>query len=150
MRISEVSTRRDHKGERRIYDVCLPQVKNNFRSSITIPEKSWARFRDVFVDYVDKMQEATGSASTSGGNAGDASRRRGPRKDTRSSNSGPDAGPTPNETTAAASAGAGAAATSASAGGGNSSGGGGGSGGGGNGNQSTSPASGNGAKGVSK
>lgn len=34
------------------------QVKNNFRTAITIPEKSWARFRDIFADYVDKMSES--------------------------------------------------------------------------------------------
>lgn len=34
------------------------QVKSNFRSSITIPEKSWVRFRDVFNDYVEKMGDA--------------------------------------------------------------------------------------------
>lgn len=39
-------------------------MKSNFRSSITIPEKSWVRFRDVFNDYVEKMAEA----SSSGGN----------------------------------------------------------------------------------
>lgn len=37
------------------------QVKSNFRSSITIPEKSWARFRDVFSEYCDKMHEALGA-----------------------------------------------------------------------------------------
>jgi hypothetical protein len=37
------------------------QVKSNFRSSITIPEKSWARFRDVFSEYVEKMTEALAS-----------------------------------------------------------------------------------------
>ena len=29
------------------------------RTAITIPEKSWGKFRDVFDDYVDKMKEAT-------------------------------------------------------------------------------------------
>ena len=38
-------------------------MKSNFRSSITIPEKSWARFRDVFSDYVDKMNEVTDKPS---------------------------------------------------------------------------------------
>lgn len=36
-------------------------MKSNFRSSITIPEKSWVRFRDVFNDYVEKMAEASSS-----------------------------------------------------------------------------------------
>ncbi|XP_038053324.1 transcriptional activator protein Pur-beta-like [Patiria miniata] len=33
------------------------QPRNQYRTSITIPERSWARFRDVFSDYVDKMKE---------------------------------------------------------------------------------------------
>lgn len=33
------------------------QVKTNFRNAITIPEKSWSRFRDIFAEYVDKMKE---------------------------------------------------------------------------------------------
>ena len=41
-------------------------MKTNFRTAITIPEKSWSRFRDIFADYVDKMKEgATSSASGS-------------------------------------------------------------------------------------
>ena len=28
------------------------------RNAITIPEKSWGKFRDVFDDYVEKMKEA--------------------------------------------------------------------------------------------
>lgn len=51
-------------------------MKSNFRSSITIPEKSWARFREVFNDYVEKMNEATasgagGESSKSGTASGD-------------------------------------------------------------------------------
>lgn len=33
-------------------------MKSNTRSSITIPERSWARFRDVFADFVDKMSDS--------------------------------------------------------------------------------------------
>ena len=33
------------------------QPRNQYRTSITIPERSWGRFRDVFSDYVDKMKE---------------------------------------------------------------------------------------------
>jgi len=55
----------------------ISEVKSNFRSSITIPEKSWARFRDVFTDYVEKMSEATdkpsSGATTSGSQSGDTS-----------------------------------------------------------------------------
>ena len=33
-----------------------------YRTAITIPEKSWGKFRDVFDDYVVKMKEATAEA----------------------------------------------------------------------------------------
>ncbi|XP_071481814.1 transcriptional regulator protein Pur-beta-like isoform X1 [Diadema antillarum] len=33
------------------------QPRNQFRTSITIPERSWARFRDIFSEYVDRMKE---------------------------------------------------------------------------------------------
>merc|ERR1712055_975128 len=36
----------------------ISEVKTNFRTAVTIPEKSWARFRDIFDDYVEKMKEA--------------------------------------------------------------------------------------------
>jgi len=45
----------------------VSEVKSNFRSSITIPEKSWARFRDIFSEYVDKMNEAAATASAAEG-----------------------------------------------------------------------------------
>jgi len=32
----------------------ISEVRTNFRTAITIPEKSWARFRDVLSDFVDK------------------------------------------------------------------------------------------------
>ncbi|XP_043268892.1 transcriptional activator protein Pur-beta isoform X3 [Venturia canescens] len=38
----------------------ISEVKTNFRTAITIPEKSWARFRDIFADYCDKMKEGGG------------------------------------------------------------------------------------------
>ena len=34
-------------------------IQKIFRTAITIPEKSWGKFRDVFDEYVDKMKEAT-------------------------------------------------------------------------------------------
>jgi len=37
----------------------ISEVKSNFRTAITIPEKSWDKFRDIFDDYVEKMKEAT-------------------------------------------------------------------------------------------
>lgn len=38
------------------------QVKTNFRTAITVPEKSWSRFRDIFADYCDKMKEGAGAS----------------------------------------------------------------------------------------
>lgn len=47
------------------------QVKTNFRTAITVPEKSWARFRDIFADYCEKMKEGGGAMSgSSGGGSG--------------------------------------------------------------------------------
>lgn len=37
----------------------ISEVKTNFRTAITIPEKSWEIFRDIFQDYVEKMKKAT-------------------------------------------------------------------------------------------
>jgi len=52
--------------------ITLLQVKTNFRTAITVPEKSWARFRDIFADYCEKMKEGGGgvSSSSSGGGGG--------------------------------------------------------------------------------
>ncbi|XP_014478051.1 PREDICTED: transcriptional activator protein Pur-beta isoform X2 [Dinoponera quadriceps] len=48
----------------------ISEVKTNFRTAITVPEKSWARFRDIFADYCEKMKEggAGGSSTAGGGN----------------------------------------------------------------------------------
>nr|ACO15153.1 Transcriptional activator protein Pur-alpha [Caligus clemensi] len=35
----------------------ISEVKSSAQASITIPEKSWITFRDVFDDYVDKMKK---------------------------------------------------------------------------------------------
>ena len=35
----------------------LLQVKSNFRTAITVPEKCWTRFRDILNDYCEKMSE---------------------------------------------------------------------------------------------
>lgn len=55
------------------------QVKSNFRTAITVPEKCWTRFRDILNEYCEKMSELattttadnnhalTSSASASGG-----------------------------------------------------------------------------------
>ncbi|KAL0859373.1 hypothetical protein ABMA27_010564 [Loxostege sticticalis] len=53
----------------------VSEVKSNFRTAITVPEKCWTRFRDILADYCDKMCRAThqpqephsGSASAAGG-----------------------------------------------------------------------------------
>jgi len=36
---------------------------------VTIPEKSWSRFRDIFSDYVDKMKDGGSGSATGGGGA---------------------------------------------------------------------------------
>ncbi|KAI2811280.1 hypothetical protein BLOT_002454 [Blomia tropicalis] len=53
----------------------ISEVKSSTRSSITIPERSWARFRDVFADYVDKMNSTpTAANSTTDDKTKDAAR----------------------------------------------------------------------------
>lgn len=58
-----------------IYDILFLslvswQVKTNFRTAITVPEKSWARFRDIFADYCEKMKEGGEKVSVGGGSDG--------------------------------------------------------------------------------
>ncbi|XP_067217339.1 transcriptional regulator protein Pur-beta isoform X2 [Linepithema humile] len=48
----------------------ISEVKTNFRTAITVPEKSWARFRDIFADYCEKMKEGGGGVSSSSGSGG--------------------------------------------------------------------------------
>ncbi|XP_026731150.1 transcriptional activator protein Pur-beta isoform X2 [Trichoplusia ni] len=48
------------------------QVKSNFRTAITVPEKCWTRFRDILADYCDKMCRAHQPADTHQGGAGPA------------------------------------------------------------------------------
>ncbi|CAH0764684.1 unnamed protein product [Diatraea saccharalis] len=36
----------------------ISEVKSNFRTAITVPEKCWTRFRDILADYCDKMCRA--------------------------------------------------------------------------------------------
>ncbi|CAK1546791.1 unnamed protein product [Leptosia nina] len=57
----------------------VSEVKSNFRTAITVPEKCWSRFRDIMADYCDKMGRAQLSpphthqgGSGSGGRAGSA------------------------------------------------------------------------------
>ncbi|KRT85051.1 hypothetical protein AMK59_1665 [Oryctes borbonicus] len=35
----------------------ISEVKTNFRTAITVPEKSWPRFRDILADYCDKVKQ---------------------------------------------------------------------------------------------
>ena len=37
---------------------------------MTIPERSWARFRDVLTEFIDKVDNKDGGPSTSGSGAG--------------------------------------------------------------------------------
>lgn len=48
----------------------ISEVKTNFRTAITVPEKSWARFRDIFADYCEKMKEGGEKVSVAGGSDG--------------------------------------------------------------------------------
>lgn len=41
-----------------MWSVLTFKVKNNFRTSITIPDKCWIRFRDIFNDYCDKIKKS--------------------------------------------------------------------------------------------
>ncbi|XP_078047556.1 purine-rich binding protein-alpha isoform X2 [Augochlora pura] len=52
----------------------ISEVKTHFRTAITVPEKSWANFRDIFADYCERMRERgvgnnVGMNSGGGGNA---------------------------------------------------------------------------------
>nr|XP_034187962.1 transcriptional activator protein Pur-beta isoform X5 [Osmia lignaria] len=47
----------------------ISEVKTHFRTAITVPEKSWARFRDIFADYCERMRER-GAGSNVGMNSG--------------------------------------------------------------------------------
>lgn len=44
------------------------QPRNQYRTSITIPERSWSRFRDIFTEYCDKMKDirTTGETGATG------------------------------------------------------------------------------------
>lgn len=59
MRMSEVSIELVTSDfHRKVIIKCKPfQVKSNFRTAITVPEKCWTRFRDILNDYCEKMSE---------------------------------------------------------------------------------------------
>ncbi|XP_019763671.2 transcriptional activator protein Pur-beta isoform X4 [Dendroctonus ponderosae] len=48
----------------------ISEVKTNFRTAITLPEKSWARFRDILSDYCDKIKQPAGASGAPGGPLG--------------------------------------------------------------------------------
>ncbi|XP_047519686.1 transcriptional activator protein Pur-beta isoform X3 [Pieris napi] len=50
------------------------QVKSNFRTAITVPEKCWSRFRDIMAEYCDKMGRAQLSPPTHQGGSGSGGR----------------------------------------------------------------------------
>lgn len=45
----------------------ISEVKTNFRTAITVPEKSWPRFRDILADYCDKIKQPTSGSGGGGG-----------------------------------------------------------------------------------
>ncbi|XP_018334277.1 transcriptional activator protein Pur-beta isoform X2 [Agrilus planipennis] len=44
----------------------ISEVKTNFRNAITVPEKSWTRFRDILADYCEKMKQPQQQTSLPG------------------------------------------------------------------------------------
>uniref|UniRef100_U5EVX2 Putative transcriptional regulator of the pur family single-stranded-dna-binding protein n=1 Tax=Corethrella appendiculata TaxID=1370023 RepID=U5EVX2_9DIPT len=42
----------------------ISEVKSNFRTAITVPEKCWTRFRDTLSDYCEKMKKSSESSSS--------------------------------------------------------------------------------------
>ncbi len=42
------------------------QVRSNFRTAITIPERSWVRFRDILSEFVDKQSSSGGAGEGDG------------------------------------------------------------------------------------
>ncbi|XP_055714557.1 transcriptional activator protein Pur-beta [Phlebotomus papatasi] len=42
----------------------ISEVKSNFRTAITVPEKCWSRFRDILTDYCDKMKKSSDTPIT--------------------------------------------------------------------------------------
>jgi hypothetical protein len=46
----------------------ISEVKSNFRTAITVPEKCWSRFRDILTDYCDKMKKSSETSITADNN----------------------------------------------------------------------------------
>ena len=51
--------------------IILQQVRPNFRTAITIPVKSWPRFRDFMSDFIDQMDREYGETGATGGAEGE-------------------------------------------------------------------------------
>ncbi|XP_055858280.1 transcriptional activator protein Pur-beta-B isoform X2 [Episyrphus balteatus] len=46
----------------------ISEVKSNFRTAITVPEKCWIRFRDILTDYCEKMKKSSDTSITAENN----------------------------------------------------------------------------------
>jgi len=46
----------------------ISEVKSNFRTAITVPEKCWTRFRDILTDYCDKMKKSSDPSNSADNN----------------------------------------------------------------------------------
>lgn len=46
----------------------ISEVKSNFRTAITVPEKCWPRFRDILTDYCDKMKKSSDTSNNTADN----------------------------------------------------------------------------------
>jgi len=42
----------------------ISEVRSNFRTAITIPERAWPRLRDIIGEYLDKVEEGPGPAES--------------------------------------------------------------------------------------
>jgi hypothetical protein len=42
----------------------VSEVKANFRSAITVPERSWRQFRDIFTEVCEKMEKSSGNSGS--------------------------------------------------------------------------------------
>ena len=40
-----------------IADSLYMQVRSNFRTAITVPERAWTRLRDIISEYLDKVED---------------------------------------------------------------------------------------------
>ena len=47
-------------------------MRTNYRTAVTIPERSWTRFRDILTDFIDKVGTGSGGKKDEGDHAGSA------------------------------------------------------------------------------